>query len=150
MQTWALHYFVCRSWSEGIVSFFSWRKIKNFKGLKVHVLKHKTHNNIVLMASAVGWTLQEKNERKSLAIPHEMVLSILFTASILFPLGIYCSHVHFSLVRDRPSSLFWPGTYTVLCVSGSGVRSCLCLVLLRKILVFLGCLEHSYMASFSV
>lgn len=42
--------------------FFPWRKM-NFKGLKVHVLKHEMHNNIVLMASAVGWTLQEKNEK---------------------------------------------------------------------------------------
>lgn len=89
--------------------FFPWRKM-NFKGLKVHVLKHEMHNNIVLMASAVGWTLQEKNERKSLAILHQMMLSILLTASILSPEGICCSLVHFSLVGVRPSSLFWPRT----------------------------------------
>lgn len=91
--------------------------MKNFKCLKVHVLKHEMHNNIVLMISAVGWTLQEKNERKSLTSPHQMMLSTLLTASILSPIGICYSHLQFSLLGDRPSSLFWPGRYTVLCVS---------------------------------
>lgn len=96
--------------------------MKNFKCLKVHVLKHETHNNIVLMASAVGWTLQEKNERKSLTSPHQMMLSTPLTASILSPVGTCCSHLQFSLLGDRPSSLFRPGRYTVLCVSSSGVK----------------------------
>lgn len=108
--------------------FFFGRKMKNFKGLKVHVLKHEMNNNIVLMASAVGWILQEKNERKSLAVPHQMMLSILLTASILFPVGICCSHVHFSLCGARPSSLFCPGDTqgSVFLVQVSGAACSLC------------------------
>lgn len=138
VQIWALHYFVCSSWSEDIVCFFFFKKMKNFKCLKVHVLKHEMHNNIVLMISAVGWTLQEKNERKSLTSPHQMMLSTLLTASILSPIGICYSHLQFSLLGDRPSSLFWPGRYTVLCVSSFLENQ------------NLGCLECPYMASFSV
>lgn len=77
--------------------------MNNFKGFKVQVLKHEMHNDIVLIASAVGWTLQEKNERKSLAIPHQGMLSILLTASILSPVGICCSPGKFSLMGTGPA-----------------------------------------------
>lgn len=94
VQVWALHYFVSGSWSQSVVWFFC-RKQKNFKYVKVNILRNEMHNITVLMASAVGWTLQgEKWEEVTYSPTWDDALYPLITAPILSPIGICCSHLH--------------------------------------------------------
>lgn len=123
---------------------FFLRKQKNFKYVKVNVLKNEMHNIIVLMASAVGWTLQEKKERKSLTIPHQMMLSPFYHSIHSF------SHKHL-LFPPTQCFPFWRAGTAVCsglehtrcwCASSSGVGGCMYLLLLSSAMIFLSCLKH--------
>lgn len=90
-------FFVCLGFVVGFLFCFVFfgRTQKNFKYVKVNALKNEMHNIIVLLAAAVGWTLEEKNERKLLTIPHQSDAVYLFvTSSILSPIIVCYAHLH--------------------------------------------------------
>lgn len=117
---------------------------QNCKHVKMNVLENEMCSIIVLMISAVGWTLHgEKWEEVACSPPLNVAHCFFIAALLLSPIGFcYPTDPAASLSEDGHRNLFWPRRHVQQCAANSGAKICMYLELLSSALVSLSCLRH--------